>query len=156
MYRHVQWASFRHRSVPLKQPLRKLTFSITSVFLRLNVPLSLSGETFLRWPKNPGRAYCKNLKEYYYSRTPLIRPTSESHWCGRIRGMVAREGFVYEQKPLSATRNVVIWEGWSLVRVVVRQGFYCNMQRTWKFNTFPCAYGPYCIPGNCSCIFLLV
>ena len=23
----------------------------------------------------------------------LIRPPSESHWCGRIRGMVAREGF---------------------------------------------------------------
>ena len=61
-----------------------------------------------------------------YSRTPLIRPPSESHWCGRIRGMVAREGFVYEQKPLSVTRNVVVWEGWSLVRVVVRQGFYCN------------------------------
>ena len=40
--------------------------------------------------------------------------------------MVAREGFVYEQKPLSVTRNVVICEGWSLVRVVVRQGFYCN------------------------------
>ena len=44
----------------------------------------------------------------YYSRTPLIRPPSESHWCGRIRGMVAREGFVYEQKPLSVTRNVVV------------------------------------------------
>ena len=27
-----------------------------------------------------------------YSRTPRIRPPSESHWCGRIRGMVAREG----------------------------------------------------------------
>ena len=44
----------------------------------------------------------------YYSRTPLIRPPSESHWCGRIRGMVAREGFVYEQKPLPVTRNVVV------------------------------------------------
>ena len=44
----------------------------------------------------------------YYSRTPLIRPPSESHWCGRIRGMVAHEGFVYEQKPLSVTRNVVV------------------------------------------------
>ena len=43
----------------------------------------------------------------YYSRTPLIRPPSESHWCGRIRGMVAREGFVYEEKPLSVTQNVV-------------------------------------------------
>ena len=30
-----------------------------------------------------------------YSRTPLIRPPSESHWWGRIRGMVAREGFIY-------------------------------------------------------------
>ena len=40
--------------------------------------------------------------------------------------MVAREGFVYEQKPLSVTRNVVVWEGWSLVRVVVCQGFYCT------------------------------
>ena len=31
----------------------------------------------------------------WYSRTPLIRPPSESHCCGRIRGMVAREGFIY-------------------------------------------------------------
>ena len=61
-----------------------------------------------------------------YSRTPLIRPPSESHWCGRIRGMVAREGFVYTQNAQSVTRNVVVWEGWSLVRVVVRQGFYCT------------------------------
>ena len=45
---------------------------------------------------------------YTYSRTPLIRPPSESHCCGRIRGMVAREGFVYEEKPLSVTRNVVV------------------------------------------------
>ena len=43
-----------------------------------------------------------------YSRTPLIRPLSESHWCGRIRGMVAREGFVYKQKALSVTRNMVV------------------------------------------------
>ena len=43
-----------------------------------------------------------------YSRTPRIRPPSESYWCGRIRGMVAREGFVYEQKPLSVTGNVVV------------------------------------------------
>ena len=63
-----------------------------------------------------------------YSRTPLIGTPSESHWCGRIRGMVAREGFVYKQKALSVTRNVVVWEGWSLVRVVVRQGFYCNLE----------------------------
>ena len=41
-------------------------------------------------------------------KNPLILPPSESHWCGRIRGMVAREGFVYEQKPLSVTRNVVV------------------------------------------------
>ena len=41
---------------------------------------------------------------------PLLydRPQNQSHWCGRIRGMVAREGFVYEQKPLSITRNVVV------------------------------------------------
>ena len=70
-----------------------------------------------------------------YSRTPLIRPPSESHWCGRIRGMVAREGFVYKQKALSVTRNVVVWEGWSLVRVVVRQGFYCTC-----FINMPCTY----------------
>ena len=43
-----------------------------------------------------------------YSRTPLIRPPSESHWCGRVRGMVAREGFVYTQNALSVTRNVVV------------------------------------------------
>ena len=39
--------------------------------------------------------------------------------------MVAREGFVYKEKALSVTQNAVVWEGWSLVRVVVRQGFYC-------------------------------
>ena len=50
----------------------------------------------------------KIMENFCYSRTPLIRPPSESHWCGRIRGMVAREGFVYEQKPLSVTRNVVV------------------------------------------------
>ena len=44
-----------------------------------------------------------------YSKTPLIRPPLESHWCGRIRGMVALEGFVYEQKPLSVTRIVDLW-----------------------------------------------
>ena len=46
------------------------------------------------------------FKKCRYSRTPLIRPPSESHWCGRIRGMVAREGFVFKQKALSVTRNV--------------------------------------------------
>ena len=49
----------------------------------------------------------RNLSRYY-SRTPLIRPPSESHWCGRIRGMVAREGFVYKQNAQSVTRNVVV------------------------------------------------
>ena len=44
----------------------------------------------------------------WYSRTPLIRPPSESHWCGRIRGMVAREGFVYTQNAQSVTRNMVV------------------------------------------------
>ena len=58
------------------------------------------------------------MRQYIYSRTPLIRPPSESHWCGRIRGMVAREGFVYEQKPLQVRhtkcgrmRGMVIGEG---------------------------------------------
>ena len=43
---------------------------------------------------------------------------------GRVRGMVVGQGS-YKQKTLSVTRNVVVYEGWSLVRVVVRQGFYC-------------------------------
>ena len=55
-----------------------------------------------------GRAHAYLREFAIYSRTPLIRPPSESHWCGRIRGMVAREGFVYEQKPLSVTRYVVV------------------------------------------------
>ena len=53
-----------------------------------------------------------------YSRTPLIRPPSESHWCGRIRGMVAREGFVYEQQETTVRhtkcgrmRGMVVGEG---------------------------------------------
>ena len=77
---------------------------------------------------------CHCISTPKYSRTPLIRPPSESYWCGRIRGMVARKGFVYEQKPLSVTRNVVVWEGWSLVRVVVRQGFYCTSGNKMKMK----------------------
>ena len=40
--------------------------------------------------------------------------------------MVVGQGS-YKQKTLSVTRNVVVYEGWSLVRVVVRQGFYCSV-----------------------------
>ena len=50
----------------------------------------------------------RNSLFWWYSRTPLIRLPSESHWCGRIRGMVAHGGFVYEHKPMSVTRNVVV------------------------------------------------
>ena len=51
-----------------------------------------------------------------YNRTPLIRPPSESHWGGRIRGMVAREGFVYTQNAVRHTkcgrmRGMVVGEG---------------------------------------------
>ena len=45
------------------------------------------------------------LRSWWYSRTPLIRPPSVSHWCGRLRGIPS---FLYEQKPLSITRNVVV------------------------------------------------
>ena len=68
--------------------------------------------------KLPGNASKRPVHTFYiYSRTPLIviRPPSESHWCGRIRGMVAHEGFIYEQKPLSVThgrmRGMVVGEG---------------------------------------------
>ena len=64
-----------------------------------------------------------------YSRIPLIRPPSKSHWCGRIRGMVAREGFRYaallQQRHTKYVR--IRQEGWSSARVVVRQ-FYCTCQ----------------------------
>ena len=52
-----------------------------------------------------------------YSRTPLIRPPSESHWCGRIRGMVAREGFRYaallqqRHTKCGRMRGMVVGEG---------------------------------------------
>ena len=38
---------------------------------------------------------------------PLLYDHPQNH-IGLIRGMVAREGFVYEQKPLSVTQNVVV------------------------------------------------
>ena len=56
--------------------------------------------TYLRVPNNVN----DNTVEPLF----LIRPPSESHWCGRIRGMVAREGFVHTQNALSVTRNVVV------------------------------------------------
>ena len=42
----------------------------------------------------PGGQHFRSHNRRCNSRTPLIRPPSESHWCGRIRGMVAREGFI--------------------------------------------------------------
>ena len=36
---------------------------------------------------------CKTFLQY--SRTPLLRPPSESHWCGRKRGVVVHEGLDY-------------------------------------------------------------
>ena len=52
---------------------------------------------------------------------------------GRVRGMVVGQGS-YKQKTLSVTRNVVVYEGWSLVRVVVRQGFYCTTVSSSRHN----------------------
>ena len=52
-----------------------------------------------------------------YSRIPLIRPPSKSHWCGRIRGMVAREGFRYaallqqRHTKYGRIRGMVVGEG---------------------------------------------
>ena len=37
----------------------------------------------------------KTNQNQLYSITPLIRPPSESRWCGRIRGMVSPDGFIY-------------------------------------------------------------
>ena len=68
--------------------------------LRLGVVLSV--------PSVCSPLFFSTVYTLYYSRTPLIRPSSESHWCGRIRGMVAREGFVYKQNAQSVTRNVVV------------------------------------------------
>ena len=62
----------------------------------------------LEWPHRSGLDNDPRINYSIYSRTPFIRPPSESHWCGRIRGMVAREGFVYEQNAQSVTRNVVV------------------------------------------------
>ena len=65
-----------------------------------------------------GRDDCYTYYKYNrYSRTPLIRPPSESHWCGRIRGMVAREGFRYaallqqHHTKYGRIRGMVVGEG---------------------------------------------
>ena len=58
-----------------------------------------------------------NLVTINYSRTPRIRPPSESHWCGRMRGMVAREGFRYaallqhRHTKYGRIRGMVVGEG---------------------------------------------
>ena len=58
-----------------------------------------------------------NCQYWQYSRTPFIRPPSESHWCGRIRGMVAREGFRYaallqqRHTKYGRIRGMVVGEG---------------------------------------------
>ena len=63
-----------------------------------------------------------------YSRTPLTRPPSESHWCGRIRGMVAREGFRYAALLLQRhtkygrIRGMVVGEGGRSTGVLLYDG----------------------------------
>ena len=77
-----------------------------------------------------------------YSRTPLIRPPSESHWCGRIRGMVAREGFRYaallqqRHTKYGRIRGMVVGEGGRSTGVLL----YCQTgnaklkRRAWATN----------------------
>ena len=103
------------------------TIWLVQCLVNWDIPVLWQSPKSKNWSNSDTGLQSYEWRVMYYSRTPIIRPPSESHWCGRIRGMVAREGFVYKQKPLSVTRNVVVWEGWSLVRVVVRQGFYCTM-----------------------------
>ena len=66
-----------------------------------------------------------------YSRTPLIRPPPESHWCGRIlRGMVAREGFRYaallqqRHTKYGRMRGMVVGEGGRSTGVLLYLHFY--------------------------------
>ena len=60
-----------------------------------------------------------------YSRTPLIRPPPESHWCGRIRGMVAHEGFRYaallqqRHTKYGRMRGMVVGEGGRSIGVLL-------------------------------------
>ena len=56
-----------------------------------------------------------------YSRTPLIRPPSESHWCGRIRGWsLVRDSYTNRNHCLShemwSYERDGRWWGWSFVR----------------------------------------
>ena len=74
------------------------------------------------------------------SRTPLtttLRITlvwsykrDGRHWS------LVRDSYTNRNHWLSVTRNVVVWEGWSLtlVRVVVRQGFYCTPNNNHFFD----------------------
>ena len=65
-----------------------------------------------------------------YSRTPLIRPPSESHWRGRIRGMVAREGFRYaallqqRHTKYGRIRGMVVGEGGRSTGVLLYYIYY--------------------------------
>ena len=74
--------------------------------------------------------------KYYYIRTPLIRPPSESHWCGRIRGMVAREGFRYaallQQRHIKygRIRGMVVGEGGRSTGVLLYRILHTHHART--------------------------
>ena len=76
----------------------------------------MASDGWQKWHCEQGESVVSD-EECKYSRTPLIRPPSESHWCGRIRGMVAREGFVYKQNAqfrhtkCGRMRGMVVGEG---------------------------------------------
>ena len=70
--------------------------------------------------------------QYQYSRTPLIRPPSESHWCGRIRGMVVREGLDYFPGCTCLTcapRNTPIGPAYITVSYTLKMSFGCTGSR---------------------------
>ena len=103
------FCNFRQRNHPhvsaphhaLFLPVSTNVFYFYTNFIS-NTPLL---RIFYSWSKH------KRMVQTQYSRTPLIRPPSESHWCGRIR-----------------------LEGWSLVRDSYTNRNHCPSHEMWSYE----------------------
>jgi hypothetical protein len=61
-----------------------------------------------------------------YSGTPLLRPPRKRSKSGLKKGVVSHEGFILVNKCTKLCfENMVLKEGWSLMREVAHQGFHC-------------------------------
>ena len=97
---------------------------------------------------SPMKRQLDTVSWWLYSRTPLIRPPAESHWCGRIRGMVSRDIFCIA--PLK-----IIHLKWLTIFSCQRQSLYGMLRNSIVKRQLHCVGRMVKLPGIIDIICLL-